>query len=41
MATAFTAECRKILVTKEGGNTQHSARLNADPLVIKHLGDKF
>jgi hypothetical protein len=41
MATAFTPECRKILVSKNGGNTQHNARLNADPLVIKHLGDRF
>jgi len=40
MATAFTPECRKILVSKER-NTQHNARLKADPLVIKHLGDTF
>jgi hypothetical protein len=40
MAQAFTPECRKILVPKEG-NVQHNADLNADPLVIKHLGDTF
>src|SRR5262245_43511050 len=41
MGTAFTPECRKLLVSKDGGHTQHNARLNSDPLVIKHLGDKF
>ena len=41
MATAFTPECRKLLVSKDGGHTQSNARLNADPLVIKHLGDTF
>lgn len=40
MATAFTPECRKILLTKEG-DIQHDVHLNADPLVIKHLGDQF
>lgn len=40
MATAFTPECGKILSTKEG-DIQHDVRLNADPLVIKHLADRF
>lgn len=40
MAKAFTPECRKILVSKKG-NVQHDAHLNADPLVLKHLGDTF
>ena len=40
MAKAFTPECRKILVFKKG-NVQHDAHLNADPLVLKHLGDTF
>jgi len=40
MAKAFTPECRKILVSKEE-RVQHDVRLNADPLVIKHLGDTF
>lgn len=40
MATAFTPECRKVLVVT--GNTfQQDARLKADPLVMQHLGDKF
>lgn len=40
MATAFTPECKKILVVN-GDAIQHDARLNADPLVMQHLGDKF
>lgn len=40
MAKAFTPECRKIFVTK-GEKVQHNVRLNADPLVVKHLGDTF
>jgi len=40
MAKAFAPECRKILVSKEG-KVQHDVRLNADPLVMKHLGDRF
>ncbi len=40
MAEAYTPECRKILVSKDG-NVQHDAHLNADPLVLKHLGDTF
>lgn len=40
MAKAFTPKCRKILVSKDG-KVQHDVRLNADPLVIKHLGDTF
>jgi hypothetical protein len=40
MATAFTPECGKILVSKQG-DVGHDVRLNADPLVIKHLGDRF
>ena len=39
MAKAFTPECRKILVSKK--NVQEDFRLNADPLVIRHLGDIF
>jgi hypothetical protein len=40
MAAAFTPECDKILVTREG-EVQHDVHLNADPLVIRHLGDRF
>jgi hypothetical protein len=40
MAKAFTPECRKILVSKEK-EVQHLVRLNANPLVMKHLGDTF
>lgn len=40
MATAFTPECSKILVNKEN-QTDHDVHLNASPLVIKHLGDRF
>jgi hypothetical protein len=38
MATAFTPECRKILVSKEE-IVQHDARLKVDPLISQHLGD--
>jgi hypothetical protein len=40
MAKAFTPECRKILVSKEG-HVHLDTHLKADPLVIKHLGDTF
>jgi hypothetical protein len=40
MATAFSPECRKVLVTG-GGTIQHDAQLKADPLVMRHLGDTF
>jgi hypothetical protein len=40
MATAFTPECKKVLVV-DGGAIQHDGRLKADPLVMQHLGDKF
>ena len=40
MATAFTAKCRKILVS-EGGVVQHDVQLTVDPLVTQHLGDIF
>jgi hypothetical protein len=40
MAPAFTPQCGKILLTKEA-DIQHDVHLNADPLVIKHLGDRF
>lgn len=40
MATAFTPQCSKILVPKEG-DIRHDARLKADPLVTRHLGDRF
>lgn len=40
MASAFTPECSKILVTNEK-TTQYDFRLNASPLIVKHLGDQF
>jgi Carboxypeptidase regulatory-like domain len=40
MATAFTPECKKILVTN-GSTLQHDIQLKADPLVVQHLGDRF
>ena len=40
MAKAFAPECRKILIS-EGQNLQHDIRLDVDPLIVKHLGDKF
>jgi len=40
MATAFTPECKKVLVTN-GGTIQHDAQLKADALVMQHLGDTF
>ena len=40
MATAFTPQCRKVLVTN-GGTIQHDAQMKADALVMQHLGDTF
>ncbi|HUL73281.1 MAG TPA: carboxypeptidase-like regulatory domain-containing protein [Vicinamibacterales bacterium] len=40
MATAFTPDCRKILVTS-GRVVQHDAKLKVDPLVTRHIGDRF
>lgn len=40
MATAFTAECKKVLVTS-GKTIRHDAQLQADPLVMQHIGDTF
>jgi hypothetical protein len=35
-----TAACQKLLV-QDAGSIRQDIRLNADPLVIKHLGDVF
>jgi hypothetical protein len=40
MATAFTPECRKVLVTT-GKAILWDTQLKMDALVIQHLGDKF
>ncbi len=40
MATAFTPECKKVLIVS-GEAIQRDARLKADPLVMRQLGDKF
>jgi hypothetical protein len=40
MATAFTPECRKVLVTT-GKAILYDTQLKMDALVMQHLGDKF
>ena len=40
MATAFTPECKKVLIVP-GDGIRHDLRLKADSLVMQHLGDKF
>jgi Carboxypeptidase regulatory-like domain len=40
MASAFTSECRKVLVT-EGTTIQHNTELKVDALVMQHSGDTF
>ena len=40
MSMGFTPECKKVVV-EPGQTTKYAARLKADPLVTKHLGDTF